>query len=124
MEKEVALLVTGALISLISSLITSIFNYRLSRRQWQDQAEHEKQRELRRNLTFGLEDVQRHGLGPLRGNDDVNDNTGILPPEVGKLEVEKKELIQTLESINDQSVKMEHLLYLALEMTGRKSNHE
>ena len=116
MEKEIVLLMSGALISLASSLITSLFNYRLSRRQWQEQEQHEAQKELRKSLTHGLEDVRRAGLGPLRGNNDANQDVSILPHEVANLDVDTKKLIKALNSINIPSVKIEYLLQLALEI--------
>ena len=122
MEKEVILLVTAALISIASSLITITFNFRLSRRLWQEQEQHEAQRELRKSLTYGLEDVRRQGLGPLRGNNDANQEARILPREVATLEVDTKKLIQALDSTDTPSVKIEHLLQLALEI-DRTDSH-
>ncbi len=122
MEKEVILLVTGALISLASSLITNVFNYRLSRRQWQEQQQDEAQKELRKSLTSSLEDLRRQGLGPLRGNNEANQEAEILPPAVANLEVDTKGLIQALSSIDTPSVKIEYLLHLALEIDTTSSN--
>lgn len=116
MEKEVILLVLAALISTVSSLITIIFNYRLSRRLSQEQEQHEAQKELRKSLTYGLDDVRRAGLGPLRGNENANQDTGILPKEIAILEVDTKKLIGSLNNIDTPSVKIEHLLQLALEI--------
>ena len=122
MEKEVALLVIAALISIVSSLITITFNFRLSRRLRQEQEQHEAQRELRKSLTYGLEDVRRQGLGPLRGNDDVNQEAGVLAPEVANLEADIKKLIHALNSTNTPSIKIEHLLHLALEIDTTDSD--
>jgi len=116
MEKEVILLVLAALISIVSSLITITFNYRLSRRLLQEKEQHEAQKELRKSLTYGLEDVRRAGLGPLRGNNDANQDVSILPHEVANLDVDTKKLIKALNSINIPSVKIEYLLQLALEI--------
>jgi hypothetical protein len=114
--------VTGALISLASSLITSTFNYRLSRRQWLEQEQHEAQKELQKSLTHGLEDVRRQGLGPLRGNNDAIQDAGLLPREVANLEVDTKGLIQALNSKDTASVKIEYLLQLALEIDKTDSH--
>jgi hypothetical protein len=118
MEKEVILLVLAALISTVSSLITIIFNYRLSRRLSQEQKQHEAQKELRKSLTYGLDDVYRAGLGPLRGKENANQDTGtgILPKEVANLEVDTKKLVGVLNNMDMPSVKIEHLLQLALEI--------
>ncbi len=116
MEKEVILLVIGAVISLASSLITTVFNYRLSRRQWQEQQQYEAQKELRKNLTSSLEDVRRQGLGPLRGGKETNQDTEILPLAIANLEVEKKGLIQALKNLDTPSLKIKNLLNLALEI--------
>ena len=121
MEKEVILLVLAALISIVSSLITITFNYRLSRRLSQEQEQHEAQKELRKSLTYGLEDVRRAGLGPLRGKENANQDARILPKEVGDLEVDTKKLVETLNGIDTPSVKIEHLLQLALEI-GKTDN--
>lgn len=122
MEKEVILLVIAALISIISSLITITFNFRLSRRLLHEQEQHEAQRELRKSLTYGMEDVRRHGLGPLRGKNDANQETEILPFEIANLEVDTRKLIQVLKSIDSPSVNIEYLLHLALEIDRTNSD--
>jgi hypothetical protein len=116
MEKEVILLVTGALISLASSLMTSVFNYRLSRRQWQEQQQHDAQNELRRSLSVSLEDIHRHGLGPLRGHYDTNESGTILPSAVGQLEIDTGGLIDAVNKIDTPSITVEYLLHLVLEI--------
>ena len=122
MESEVILLVTGALIALVSALLTSVVNYRLSKRHWQEEKQYEAQKELRKSLTYAPEDVRRQGLGPLRGSSDANQDTSILPSEVACLEVNMKSLVQALTSIGTPSIRIENLLHLALEIDKADSH--
>ena len=121
MERDVMLLVTGALISLLSSFLTSVFNHRLVRRQWMEQKQWEIKKELREELggtwqdlrSLIADDIHHQIMGSVRGEGEADRETELLPAAISRLEINTRKVIEALDDAG-KCIEIGQLLHLAL----------
>jgi hypothetical protein len=116
MEKDVSLLIVGALIALLSSFLTSVFNYRLARRQWLAQEQRKTKQETEKNLAGTWQAVrehQRNVSGPLRGS-GVETNGEILPAAISRLNVDSEKVLTAMKN-KSGPIELGQLLNIALD---------
>ncbi len=122
MDRDIMLLVTGALISLLSSFLTSVFNHRLARRQWMEREQWEVKKKLREELrgtwqdlrNLIVDDIRGQVLGSLRGANDTEKEGGLLPTAISRLKVSTRQVVEALNS-QSESIEIGELLHLALD---------
>jgi hypothetical protein len=119
MEKDLGLLLAGALISLISSLLSGIIAHRLGRSLWIEQEQRKEQEKRREEIGGTTEELKtliealRQLSGPQRGESSLQVNA-LLPAAIAKLEVDTQGVIAALEK-KGSCILIGDLLQTALE---------